>query len=235
MKHLLYVFIFLAALLLAAILTFQPDHTLKYVGRMDANLIHLIESNPKLSSLEINSGGGSVQDSSVAAELLMKKDVKVIVRGRCLSSCSEFILPAATKVSFLDRPVIGFHWSPWMDFNQYERHKNSYHNCPFDAAKIQRDINVHRELNLDFWKQIESRLELVIYRLHENGSTCPDKERGFLNRTWLPTSQQMRDLWGLEFKGQVCADHPTSCIEKVDAIWDSNTKIVIGDQLHIVP
>lgn len=212
----------------------EPIPTYKYVGRIDSKLVELIDQAPKSFRLEINSGGGFVKDASQAAVIMADRQTSIIVRGRCLSACSEFILPAADAITFVDDPIVGFHWSPLMDRGQYASRLGSIKDCKFPAASIQEELFKLEGLNKRFWLEVEERLVLRKFRFVEVGNACPNKVRVFENKTWLPSSEQLKDLLGLEFTGSLCADDYNKCAKKVDRIWEKGDKIVIGDRGHIV-
>ncbi|WP_298918181.1 hypothetical protein [uncultured Algimonas sp.] len=213
---------------------FQADENLVFVGRIDGRLTQLLSDAPSTFRLEINSGGGFTVDALEAAKVALAKEMEVTVRGRCLSACSEFILPAGDKIVFIDSPLIGFHWSPLMDRNQFELAKEADHYCAFTAAGAQERLYDTQGINKEFWREAEKRLVTTHYRLIDTLSDCPDKSRGFLNRLWLPTSEQLREKMGLVFEGKVCADDHDSCVARIDQIWDSGDRIVVGDTVHVV-
>jgi len=62
----------------------------------------------KTRYIVVNSGGGSVYDAAKIGQTIQGKNMTIIVRGVCLSSCANFLLPAANKV-VLDNGFIGFH------------------------------------------------------------------------------------------------------------------------------
>lgn len=212
----------------------QPIPTYKYVGRIDSKLVGLIDQAPKSFRLKINSGGGLTKESSQAAAIMADRQTSVIVRGRCLSACSEFILPAADAITFVDDPIVGFHWSPLMDRGQYAARGGNIKDCKFPAASIQEELFKAKSLNGQFWLEVEERLVLTQFRLVDVGNACPNKVRTFENNTWLPSSEQLKDQLGLNFTGSLCADDYNKCAKEVDRVWEKGDKIVIGDRVHIV-
>lgn len=220
--------------LVLIVFALKQSDTISFVGRIDDSLTKILENSDDTFTLEIDSGGGYAIDAAQSAEIIISKDIEVLVRGRCLSACSEFILPAAQTITFETNPIIGFHWSPIMDRMQFNRYATPNQKCEFLAAEAQDNILRATNLNENFWKEVESKLILNHYSLHDNGSQCPDKLRTFVNRTWLPTSKQLKSVWGLDFSGSVCADDLNKCILVVNDIWEPGDRIVIGDVVHTV-
>ncbi len=120
-----------------------------------------------------------------------------------------------------------------MDYNQYLKSKVNISSCAFDSLADQKKLLKSRDLSIDFWKQVESRLKLTQFKLVDAGEACPWKVRKFENLFWLPTSQQLKNLWGLKFEGQLCADDFDECKIKINSHWSKGKRIVVGDEIYI--
>ena len=105
--------------------------------------------------------------------------------------------------------------------------------CPIPELEYQRQIYGFQNLNEDFWKETKKRLVLESYYILDESYGCPKKHRTFKNQWWLPTSKQLQELWGLKFKGSVCADHFDNCKWAMDIFFDKGTRIVVGDEIYI--
>ena len=136
-----------------------------------------------------------------------------------------------------ERPLIGFHWGPFMNKALLEKY------AVFETRKLCRWKNVstllpiydRSKLHSGFWKETFDRLVLEDYKVDNNKrrSSCPWHKKKFKNHMWLPTSKQMQELLGLEYRGQVCADDFEKCKKKIDARWIKGTRIVVGDKVYI--
>ena len=119
-----------------------------------------------------------------------------------------------------------------MDYEQIsERFKYDVSNC-FSSLKQQTDTLSKKKLNYKFWRDVEKRLKLIKFQITDS-SRCPGKIREFQNHMWLPTSTQLRELWGLQFDGSVCSDDYNRCTKRVDRRWRNGTRIVIGDEVYV--
>jgi hypothetical protein len=68
------------------------------------------ERQPAPRRLVVNSFGGDSRTGMAIASLLSKYQVALTVQGFCMSSCANYLLPAAREVQ-LDNAVIGLHGS----------------------------------------------------------------------------------------------------------------------------
>jgi len=69
----------------------------------------------------------------------------------------------------------------------------------------------------------------IDYDLHP----CPSINYEFENRMWYPTSDQIMNLYGLEFSGNVCADNPKCFKRKIAWREFLGGRIVIGDDVYV--
>ena len=193
---------------------------------------HIRELDADRYEIKITSGGGLSYPAIKLGVYLLDKKVHLKVQDYCLSACAEFLLPAADEIRFVDNPVVGFHWSPLMTYHQYVRVGAELSACTFPTGDQLTLLNA-RHLNTEFWRETEKRLKLKHFETIMNGERCPMKIREFENRFWLPTSDQLRNIWGLKFTGSVCADDFVRCMDKVNRIWARGTRIVIGDRVYV--
>jgi len=210
------------------------NHFLYISSRVNDSLANHIKSIEAESfTLTIRSSGGDTDEASNLGIFLTKKNLSVEVHDFCHSACAEFILPAANKVVFLDNPLVGFHWNPMMDYYQYLNSETDISSCTFNSLENQKALLINRNLNLQFWRETEKRLKLTQFKLIDVGEDCPWKIRKFKNQFWLPTSEQLKSLWGLKFDGALCADDFERCKTKVDDHWSKGKRIVIGDEVYV--
>jgi hypothetical protein len=178
------------------------------------------------------SAGGNAKAGSRLGTHLLTKQFSLDVIDFCLTSCAEFLLPAADNIKFIDSPLIGFNRSPAMDYSRYVKSGTDMPTCNLISVENQRKLIEARNLNADFWKETEARLILYRFIVGDTPKNCHVTVRKFENQIWLPNSQQLRDLWGLEFEGSVCADDFEQCKKKIDNHWLKGTRIVVTDEVY---
>ena len=100
-----------------------------------------------------------------------------------------------------------------------------------NIPKIEEIYN-RKNLKLDFWKHSLNQLNLEAYQVDYKQGQCPWHSKKFKNHMWLPTSKQLRELWGLKFKGSICADNFEECKKKIDHRWKEGLHIVVGDEVY---
>lgn len=183
----------------------------------------------------LDSSGGSVGSAISIAKLLESKTVKVSVRGICLSACAEFIIPSSSSIKTSQRSMIGFHWSPLMDKHQFYENIGSQEHCfPDEISDFQEKLLASNGLDTNFWREVEKRLDLIHYSIPAGQFNCRKEiRRTFRNHMWLPTTTQLRELWNLDLEGKLCADNFIRCSKRADKLWQSGTRIVIGDKVHV--
>ena len=76
-------------------------------------------------------------------------------------------------------------------------------------ASVEDKIKRYRSTghNNDFWREQEKRLSgfTINYKINEN-NIC-ERSPSYKNADyWLPTSEELRNLLGLKFKGSLCSD-----------------------------
>jgi len=212
----------------------QAPQMIDMRGRTNQNFVdELTSKNSPNSVIQIMSGGGNINAAYLASKNIIENNNKVLIYGHCFSSCAEYFLGAASEVTFLDRPIVGFHWNTLMNMEQMERNGGDLSNCDLTSVAQQREIYEHKNLNTDFWKETEKRLNLTYFEVIENPDGCPFKKRVFENYMWFPTSMQLGNLLNLKFKGGVCSDSPKICQRRIDRRWKSGTRVIIGDDLYV--
>ena len=56
--------------------------------------------------------------------------------------------------------------------------------------------------------------------------------RGYENKFWYPTSQQLRDVFELDFTGEVCADDYSCYSKRLSFHWSKGTNLMVGDSVY---
>lgn len=180
-----------------------------------------------------NSTGGRTSVSLKISDIILEEDLSIKVDRFCLSNCAEILLPAAKNVYFENAPLIGFYGSmlSYEGFTKLHAKKNA-NLCNWVYARRQEELLERKNLSKGFWKEQMLRLKPNISFEYKPDS-CPWRVYKFENQIWLPTGEQLEEIWGLDFTGSVCADDLNSCSKRVNKRWRKGTRIVIGDTLHV--
>jgi len=181
--------------------------------------------------LHFNSRGGKTSTSLKISDLISTRNLSIFVDRVCSSNCAEIILPSANNIYFENEPLIGFHGNI-ISYRHFVENQTEVDGrfCNWFYAKEVEKLYELKKLNIDFWEDQMVRLKPSIFLLERSGE-CPYIVYNFENDIWLPTSEQLKELWGLKFVGSVCADSIKSCKTKVNLHWPEGKRIIIGDSL----
>ena len=95
----------------------------------------LLQSNPDVTELQLNSSGGSVYAGQEIAWIVMDYGLDTLVVGECTSACVDVFLAGARRRMALGSKI-GFHqryWSPDAVASYYEDRRADFGwNSPFD-------------------------------------------------------------------------------------------------------
>jgi hypothetical protein len=86
-----------------------------YAGPTDESLLACLEAWPAAASLRIASLGGPVNPAMVAARMIAERGMDVTVVGFCASSCGNYIVAAARRLTVLEDSAIMLHGAPLAD------------------------------------------------------------------------------------------------------------------------
>jgi hypothetical protein len=86
-----------------------------YAGPTDESLLACLESNPDATSLRIASLGGPVNPAMAAGRTIAARGMDVTVVGYCASSCGNYIVAAARRLTVLEDSAIMLHGAPLAD------------------------------------------------------------------------------------------------------------------------
>jgi hypothetical protein len=192
----------------------------------------ILKNKPGHTVYVMSVGGENAAGLRMAQSILENEnEVKVMII--CFSACAEYLLPAAHEVEFVSHPLIGFHWNSIMDLALLEQYGGDLSLCDTTNAEELQKILQSKFMDRGFWKETLEHLELQYYDVQPKESACPWSRRSFKNHVWLPTSVQLRDLWGLRFTGSVCADNFKDCTKVIDFRYKEGARVVIGDDVYI--
>lgn len=82
-------------------------------GETDATMLRCLRTaaRPSIRKIVVDSPGGPVKTGIAIAEIVKALDVEVIVRGQCNSSCANYVLPAARRITLKPGALVMIHGS----------------------------------------------------------------------------------------------------------------------------
>lgn len=210
--------------------------SLSISGKIDMALARkIVKRGGGYDTIIINSGGGEVPASVIVANEIMKNNIHVIVEGVCYSSCAEFILPAAETITFKNNPLVGYHHNPMIKRHLYKSHNPvGIEFCDFEDAEKMSNLLIQRGLSVRSWEATFTRLSFRRVSFNGDGVSCPELFRTYHYYLWLPTSEQLKTIFGLQFSGELCADEAECYMPKLDETSSKGSRYWINGQAYEV-
>lgn len=210
-----------------------PDDQL-IIGDIDENFYLKIKETSLSSSHDfvIVSRGGYIFQGLKIAEILRQMKNTITIVSICESACAEFILPAAHKLVFWDEPIIGFHLNAISDVELLaQKTGNPERSCSYALAQKSRELYEHTGVKADFWKvQYKYLGEVSVdFIAHDD---CDEVIVRNSVEMWYPSSQQLREHFGLKFEGSVCADSIDCINDKILRAFPKKSKIAVGKDYY---
>ena len=175
-------------------------------GRTNNEMVSRFENLPENSSITVTSAGGDANSAFQIGQIVFDRNISVRVEDVCASSCAEFILPSASNVIIGQNALIGFHLNDFA-FEQIAKERGLSENlCSSRRTPFLRQIYLLRRMNTNFFKEVLNRLNLTDYEPVQVPTGCSSQRTWTNYLAWFPTSVQLKELWGLTFDGNVCAD-----------------------------
>lgn len=227
--------IFLAVL---AVTSLTPRSSHQLTGEITPEFNSKLQMIEEMEVVKISSTGGDPDFAEIAANIIQNKNLSLVVHGLCLSSCVEYILPAANSLSLSNYSILGVHQNPAM-INKFKNSNASYNDKPLcyfednleNYAELQASKGIGYQLDNAVTETI-SKLELEEVRLIEK-EDCIEVGFRFKNQLWFPDSTQLRSVFGLNFTGEVCADSFAHCSEILDKVFPPDFQVVISNSEYI--
>ncbi|KUF11171.1 hypothetical protein [Pseudoponticoccus marisrubri] len=143
-------------------------------------LIALLRDTPGITTLKLNSSGGSVLAGQEMARVVMDFELDTIVDGECSSSCVTVFLGGARR-QLTRGGKLGFHqlsWSPGAIESYYETWREEHGwQTPFDFASwVYKDTQteVHKELRFMIARGVDPDFAIETKRLR-SGTWFPPR------------------------------------------------------------
>lgn len=218
----------------------QDELTFYYRGLIDQAFVDNLKTlTDEPITLYLASNGGGADMGLAAANVMLQKNIHLVIDGKygiCASGCAEFIVPAANSVEFINTPLIGYHQNPQLIFHILkDKATEELEHCGFIKSEVNATEGLlnQKGLKTDLWKETLDRIDLEYTQIYLYNGHCPWLSKRFAHELWFPTSTQLRDMLGLEFKGKLCADTPECYEPNIDRFWPAGMSFVAGDTIYV--
>lgn len=131
----------------------RSDQVFFISGKIDEMMAACVRTTFQSTTqkLILNSEGGSVSAALDIAEILEGKDLDMVVEGQCNSSCANYLLPLAGRITFSPGSIALLHGSidPWT-VEKFKRGRNAFLTLQAKAGRSEdRAIEAFDELITD--------------------------------------------------------------------------------------
>lgn len=204
-------------------------------GELNDEFTSRISSFPDHSTVMIISQGGDPDFAQEVIAIMQKKKLNTALGLICLSSCAEYFLFGQGIVNNVPGSLIGLHQSPKL-MESLKNREVAYRdkdlcefqdNVSFLDSKFGKDYSERKS-----WEVVLKKLDLqkVEYREQES---CVSVGFSFAVDFWLPNSNQLNSLFGVELQNPVCADNKKECRDAVDKYLPYGTKVLIDNEVYV--
>lgn len=177
------------------------------------------------------SNGGNYKTAIAIGEKIRAFGNDIAVVEQCLSSCAEFLLPAAKSIHAVNKPLIGFHKNPEiLNFLKKSAGSNYCSDSDFGANE-QRQFLAKMGKPTSSWRSILLRLDDSVYEaFNPIEGTCTTDKILYRHTMWYPTTTQLREIFGLRINGAVCADSYDCFSQKLRS--KRKKTVVVGNEIY---
>lgn len=208
--------------------------SMRFTGEIDKRLLNglriLVGKHCHERTVVISSNGGAASISIEIAEIIRDNEVNLVVENYCISSCVEFLMPAAKKINFQSFPVIGVHGNPMLiEFLAKHYKPPGVENCTFLSSRKEFEIK-SRASNPAFW---ETQLKVLGVETFYVGdpdpiSNCPNFYVDFKSDLWILSSKDLNDHLNIITDDEICGDRPDFCKKKMEEGLGMSGKFVFS-------
>ncbi|MEQ8405042.1 MAG: hypothetical protein RKE49_08085 [Oceanicaulis sp.] len=204
-------------------------------GRIDQDFSDaFLDAFKTHNQIAVSSTGGETHQALALARVLAPRRLHLIIDDYCFSACASLLAPAADSIEFGPDAMFGVHDSPAMARAVYVRDFGRDDDCYVRSGGAHREMYAWAGRNPRFPDEVFERLEPLPARAVDIGGDCPRIEYGLTHQWWFPTSDQLRDLMGLEFTGTICADDPDCMRRRLRALRMEGT-VMVGEEIWTLP
>lgn len=161
----------------------------------------------------VNSPGGLPTIATELSKMIFEHELIVVVDGECSSACTEFLMPAAKKVTLLPNALVAFHRN---SFTIRDAIEGGGYVVPPDCPSVSFDwiaeLYRKRGLSMQFHLLEEEKLGEMTFEFIVDSSGCPkitkyETEFEF----WLADRDSLENFYGesIEIEGRLCRESPT--------------------------
>ncbi len=101
------------------------EQTLRFVGQINRKTAARFNKiiTPEITTVIVQSGGGDVDNALQVGQEIHRRQLNIIVDGRCGSSCANYWFVAAAHKTVREGSWVGFHGNPSSSLPYYNRRK----------------------------------------------------------------------------------------------------------------
>jgi len=182
------------------------------------------------------SPGGDPLVAAQTSDWLLSNFDRVDIAAFCLSSCAEILVRKASiqsKLHFREMPIVGFHhnsliFGELVDEEQKLQAQRCFRDTDTLLAELIRGSNGSLEIvEIQMEKLGSTRASVSL-----NAGSCEGRYVAPTHNYWLPTSSQLRALYGLGFTGSVCADSFECLTEKLPQFGKKGQSFVAAGRTY---
>ena len=188
-----------------------PDSKITLYGFIDkfsaSEFERITNEDHTIKELIIDSQGGDIESSIKIARILRKKEMSLVVDGRCLSSCASFLFTAAKRKTVLPMSIVGIHdfsyliknknGNQWVSGNEIESQIKKtndqdeitkYKEKKLILQNFNSEMNIKESLFVTFNSYVSRRkkmFEVEDIKAKPSTSTCPSIHFWILNKSQL--------------------------------------------------
>lgn len=190
----------------------------------------LVAAIDKNGTIAIASGGGDARPALFAANRIIEQGTQARVHEICGSSCLEVLLPAFNEIEFVQSPLIVSHGNVRMILELLAREGGELPEC-YRRYVALHDIVLGSRVNPNLPEVLIERLGLSNINIDDINAACPHVSYDQLVDNWLPTSEELRSHYHLEFSGHVAADDLTLAQAEIDRYYPAGVRFSVQGEI----
>lgn len=170
-------------------------------------------------TVTVFSPGGDPLVAARTSDWLLSNFERVEIAAFCLSSCAEILVRKASiqsKLHFREMPIVGYHHNSLI-FGELvdEEQKRQARQCFKETDELLTELIQETSGSLDIVEIQMDKLGSARASVSLKHDSCKGRYVAPAYNYWLPTSAELRTLYGIDFSGSVCADAPECLSEKL--------------------
>lgn len=191
------------------------------------NLVAAIDDN---SLVRIASAGGDARPALFAANRIIERRTHAKIHGICASSCLEVLLPAFNEIEFVQSPLIVSHGNVRMILELLAREGRGVPEC-YRRYVALHDIVLGSRVNPNLPEVLIEHLGLTSINIDDSNAACPHVSYDQVVDNWLPTSDELRSHYHIEFSGPVAADDLALAQAEIDRYYPAGVRFLVQGEI----